>query len=286
MLSRFRRPEADLRIHIDRAVLNPGDSLDVKVDLIPKSSITVRSGQLELICTETCVQKTSSQYGTHYQKKSETRFRAGERFSDTGTLRSGVKYSTDLRLEVPPNAPRSIKGTNVRNIQPGISWEVRASLDVANARDLSESKEVEVVGPPSARPDFPQRKVEETGHRQCNLTLATSSGEVRSNDKLEGVLGSEMLVDVAATEVRVELVREEKFGNDAQEHIVDSVTLETDVSLSAESSKEWRFDLNVGPVDVPSLQTEKSYVRWQVKGILARAMRPDLRVVAELSADF
>ena len=51
-------------------------------------------------------------------------------------------------------------------------------------------------------------------------------------------------------------------------------------------TREWRFRLNVGDVAVPSLTTEMSSVRWVVKGVVARAMRPDLRIEQEIAADF
>lgn len=286
MLSRFRRPDADLRIHVDKTVLSPGDGLEVRVDLVPKSNFDVRNGRLELICTETYIQKTSSQYGTHYQRKTETRFRVGDTFSDSGTLRSGVKYSTRMTFDVPADGAGTIRGTKVRDIEPGISWEVRADLDVASARDLSASCEITVVEPPKPEEVVSQPVVAEVSHRQCNITLVFSPHAVRSGDKLEGTLSIEPLMDMTVTDVRAELVREEKFGNDAQEHVVDQVTLEPELTLSAEDNREWRFRLDVGSVDVPSLKTDKSSVRWLVKGVLARAMRTDLRVEREISANF
>ena len=177
MLSRFRRPEADLRVLLSNTVLHAGDELNARVELVPKSSFLVREGRVELICTETYVQKTSSQYGTHYQKKTQTRAKVAETFSDNGTLRSGAEYSTDVKLAVPVDAPRSISGTKVRSIQPGISWDVRASLDVASARDLHQSQEVTIVESPVVEDVSPRSVVSETGHRQCNLTLSVSSGE-------------------------------------------------------------------------------------------------------------
>jgi hypothetical protein len=263
-----------------------GDELEARVELVPRSTFEVRNGKVELICTETYVQKTSSQYGTHYQKKTLIRFSDGQTFSDNGTIRSGVKYTRGVRLIVPPDAPRSVQGTSVRNIQPGITWEVRASLDVANARDLQESQDVTVIEVPAVDALHSRSVVAEEGHRQGNFVLEISSGDVRSGARLEGVLRLDMLQEVTAAEIRVELVREEKFGNDTQEHVVDQVTLDTHASLNADAAREWRFHLEVGNVDVPSLTTDKSSVRWLVKGVLARAMRPDLRVEQDIVADF
>ena len=103
---------------------------------------------------------------------------------------------------------------------------------------------------------------------------------------MDGTLRAEMLEDVDASEVRVELVRVEKFGNESQDHRVDVVTPERDETLKFGQTREWPFQLDVGHVAVPSLETEKSSVRWLVKGTLDRRMRRDLRVEQEISVDF
>ena len=286
MLSRFRRPDADLRVQISQTELQAGEELEARVELVPKSNFHVREGRLELVCTEVYVQKTSSQYGAHYQRKSDTRVRVGETFTENGNLRSGVKYTTNLKLAVPADAPRSIRGTKVRNIEPGIVWEVEAYLDVASARDLRESIEVKVVEPSTTKGGSTRPVTAEVEHRQGRLNLELPSESARSGDTLDGRLLVEMAQDVSAEEIRVELVREEKFGNDAKEHTVDQVTLESDASLELGDAKEWRFQLNIGQVEVPTLKTEKSYVRWFVKAVLARAMRTDLRVEQDISVDY
>ena len=97
---------------------------------------------------------------------------------------------------------------------------------------------------------------------------------------------AEMLEDVDASEVRVELVRIEKFGNESQDHRVDVVTLERDETLKSGETREWAFQLDVGHIAVPTLETEKSSVKWLVKGILDRRRRRDLRVEQEISVDF
>ena len=84
----------------------------------------------------------------------------------------------------------------------------------------------------------------------------------------------------------MELVRVEKFGNESQDHSVDVVTLERDPTLQSGQTREWPFQLDIGQVGVPSLTTEKSSVRWLVKGILDRRMRRDLRVEQEINVDF
>ena len=197
-----------------------------------------------------------------------------------------MPYSTDMRLVVPPDALPTIVGTKVSSVQPGIAWAVTASFDVASARDIRQSQEVTVVKPPALDDSRPRPVVAESRHRQCALTLELSSNDARSGDRIDGRLRAQMLEDVTASEIRVELVRVEKFGNAEGDHTVDSVTLERDVSLQSGRTREWRFRLDVGRVGVPSLKTEKSSVRWLVKGVLSRSLRSDPRVEQDITVDF
>ena len=286
MLSRFRRPEADLRVQTDKTTLHLGDELEARVVLVPKGDFHVRHGKVELTCTESYVQRVSSQYGTSYHRRTETLSRAGETFIDDRPVRRRMPYSTDVRLVVPPDALPTIVGTKVSSVQPGIAWAVTASFDVAAARDIRQSQEVTVVRPPALDDARPRPVVAESSHRQCALTLELSSGDARSGDRIDGRLRAEMLEDVTASEIRVELVRVEKFGNAGGDHTVDSVTLERDVSLQSGRTREWRFRLDVGRVGVPSLKTEKSSVRWLVKGVLSRSLRSDPRVEQDITVDF
>ena len=82
------------------------------------------------------------------------------------------------------------------------------------------------------------------------------------------------------------MCRKEKFGNEAQDHVVDGTEFERDVRMEPGERREWRFSLDVGEVSVPSLETEKSSVTWLVKGIVDRNMRRDLRVEREVGVGF
>ena len=64
------------------------------------------------------------------------------------------------------------------------------------------------------------------------------------------------------------LVRSEKFGNVEKNKTVDEVTFDRDVSLRPGHLREWRFKLDIGQVGLPSLKTDKSSVRWLVKGVV------------------
>ncbi len=285
MVSRFRRPRADLSIQVDRTELQPGEELEARVVLLPESDFRVRQGTIALVCTENYVQKTSSQYGTHYSRKKQILFNMEESFLNDVTVRNGVPHSTDVRMAIPADALPTLTGIKVGHVEPGITWEVTAFLDVAGARDIRCEQPVSVSGLPATDDVSSHPVVAQTKHDQCAMTLTVSSEEARSGDSLDGDLRAEMLQDVTAEEVRVALVRAEKFGNEGKNKTVDEVTFERDVTLRSGRMREWRFKLDVGQVGVPTLTTDKSSVRWLVKAWLTRNMRRDLRIEQEIRVE-
>ena len=285
MFSLFRRPGADLQIDVDKTVVQVGDELSARVTLVPKQDFDVRQGKVELVCTETYVFMTSSQYGQHYHRKTHALSRTGGSFLERGTVRAGLPHYGDVRLAVPTDALPTLTGVSVNKIDPGISWTVIASLDVAKSRDIQHSQEVTVFRRAGPEDSSPRPAFAESRHGQCVLTLELASGDARSGDRLAGSLRAEMLQDVSVSEVRVELVRIEKFGNVQRDHTADRVVLEPEASLPAGQMREWSFRLNVGKVSAPTLKTDKSSVRWLVKGVLSRRMRRDLRVEREIGVD-
>ena len=282
MLSRFRRPQADLSIHVDKTEVRPGEELEARIVLLPGSDFHVRQGTVALVGTETYVQKTSSQYGTHYSRKRQTLYSMEESFLNDITVRNGVPHSTDVRLTVPPDALPTMKGIKVSHVEPGVTWEVTSFLDVAGAKDIRCEEQVVVLRPHATDDVSSSPVVAQTKHEQCAMTLTVSNGEARSGDTLEGDLRAELLQDVTAEEIRVALVRSEKFGNEEKNRTIDEVTFEREVLLRPGQLREWRFKLDIGQVDVPTLKTEKSSVRWLVKAWLTRNMRRDLRIEQEI----
>ena len=282
----LRRPDVDVQISVNKSSFNAGDKIDADVRLLPKSDFRVRSGRVEFVCIETWVQRVDSQYGPSYHRKTEVLSSEGETFMEDQTVRNGVPYSADLKATVPRDALPTLRGELVQKIEPGIAWQVKVDLDVARARDIKESQEVTVVATPAPRGGPPAPTVAESTRGGCPLTLELSRSEAQSGDRIDGTLRAEPHGDVTASEARVELVREEKFGNTAKNQVVDQVTLERDPSLQSGNTREWSFTLDVGQVAVPSLKTEKSSVRWLVRGVLDRSLRTDPKVEQDIDVAF
>lgn len=284
--SEFGRPKTDLNIRVGNDTLQPGDEVEARVELLPREDFHVRLGKVELVRVETCVQITRSQYGTHYSEKTHDTSLAQETLMENRTVRRMGGSSTNVRFVLPEDALPTMNGAVVQKIEPGIAYEVRVSLDVARGRDISESQEFTLGGIPTPDDAPPLPVVEQAEHRQCALALELSRSRARSGDRIEGSLRADMLDDLEVAGVRVELVRSEKFGNEAQDHVVDKADFDQDAKLQSGQAREWRFSLAVGEVDLPSLKTENSSVTWLVKGILDRRMRRDLRVEREISVAF
>ena len=282
----FRRPDVDVQISVNKSDLHAGDELDARVALLPKGDFRVRHGRVELVCTETWVQRVDSQYGSSYHRKTNALSRAGETFMEDQTVRNGVPYPAELRVTLPQDALPTITGAKVQKIEPGIAWAVTVDLDVARARDIKESQEITVVATPAPRDERPSPTVAESRRGQCVLTLEVSRSEARSGNRVDGALRAEPQQDMTASEAKVKLVRAEKFGNTERSHVVDSASLERDLSLQSDRTREWRFSLDFGQVSVPSLKTEKSSVRWLVRGVLDRSLRSDPKVEQEIAVGF
>ena len=282
----FRRPDVDVQISVSKSELRAGDELDARVALLPKGDFRVRHGRVELVCIETWVQRIDSQYGPSYHRKTEVLSSQGETFLEDQALRNGVPYSADLRATVPMDALPTLRGDLVQKIEPGVAWAVKVDMDVARARDIKESQEVTVVPTPAPRGGRPVPAVTESERGGCPLTLELSQSEARSGDRVDGSLRAEPQGDVTASEARVELVREEKFGNTAKNQVVDAVTFERDLSLQSGDEREWSFSLDVGHVAMPTLKTEKSSVRWLVRGVLDRSLRTDPKVEQDIDVAF
>ena len=280
----FRRPDVDVQISVNKSDLHAGDELDARVALLPKGDYRVRNGRVELVCIETWVQRIDSQYGPSYHRKTEVLSSQGETFLEDQALRNGVPYSADLRATVPMDALPTLRGELVQKIEPGVAWAVKVDMDVARARDIKESQEVTVV--PAPRGSRPVPAVTESSRGGCPLTLELSQSAARSGDRVDGSLRAEPQGDVTASEARVELVREEKFGNTAKNQVVDQVTFEQDLSLQSGDEREWSFSLDVGHIAMPSLKTEKSSVRWLVRGVLDRSLRTDPKVEQDIEVGF
>ena len=99
-------------IHVNKPVFHAGGELFAHVILLlRKGDYRVRcTDRVELVCTETWVQRVDSQYGQSYHRKTENLISEGETLMDDQTIRNGVPYSADLRVSVLRDAIPTLSG--------------------------------------------------------------------------------------------------------------------------------------------------------------------------------
>ena len=286
MLSGFRRPDADFRVELSEATLQPGDRLKVRVSLVPKEDFQARRGRVEIVCEESYVddiRTTQTRHGTRRYKETRILSRYDKVFMGHSTMRRGLSYSFDVDWPVPLNAPPTARGVSVHSIGVGIAWTVTTSVDVADAGDFHDTQEIAVVGPRAIGRALSSPLVVQNTDDRCALTLTLPRRNARSWDTVDGSLRAEISQDMRVSQVRAELIRVEAFGlYRGKDYREDLVKVDGSLALRRGETREWRFQLKTEEVEAPSLRTDNSVVTWLVKCVLARRMRFDSRIEQEV----
>jgi hypothetical protein len=267
MLSRFRRPKADISLEVSDEPYWPGDKVDVRVSLLPRDSFYVREGRIELVCIETYYLHFSE--GEPIKRKRELSRTEAPFLSETRVV-EGLPCGGRGIISVPPEAPPTIKGDIAE-----ISWQVRAAVDVAGTRDIHQSRDITVLC--QAPAPSPPGAAEET-FDQCTLSLSLSSTTVGEGETLQGRFRVRLRQDLSVQGIRVELACQEKAKDKEVTTVKDLMLLKNQEVLAAGQVLEWPLRLHVPRHRLPSTKVHTTLVTWRVKGILDRSMREDLQV--------
>ena len=305
--------KADLEVKLSSGTVQPGGELDVVVDVFPKKSFQIRQAKVELNCLVTYVDWQTKRYvradrfgyrgsgisilgirvvsfgrdsrSGRYRPLTHRTTVAEETFMHEGHLSQQTPQSATVRLTVPRDVLPTLTGAPFHGMSPGISWKVRAVLDMPKAADAKKDQDIVVVKPPSLDAPRALPAAAESKSRKCVLVLSASSTDVRSQSTIEGTLQVRALKDVNASSVVVQLVRVEEFGDAKQTVEASKLVLERNSMLSAGQTREWPFRLDVGQVAVPTLQAFKSSVEWRLEGKLDMSRRRDPVVRQEMNVD-
>lgn len=275
----MRRPQADLDLQLERDQFAPGDKVTVRVNIASDKGFRVKAGIIALTCVETfwrseynAATKTSS-LNKHTQKLVEIPLQ----FMNDGQVRRGIAHREELSLSLPDDVPVTLIGKNAN-----VSWQVKLALDVPGARDLHQERPITVL-PSPPRPqdpnnDFPSTTVTEQSYSEFRMRLELPAGDFRVGESVAGTLRLDADQDRDISELRVELLRHEEAGDKKSKDVADETVLETDNSLLANRSREWRFRLTIPPGLWPSSQTSKTSIAWSVKAVVDRSRRRDYSV--------
>ena len=284
----FKSSKAQLGIGVNKDKARPGEELDIYVEVIPEKDFYLKQGKVELVRVETYVDRvkehnelTVREY--NYKKRTLHRSVAEEIFVENKHMTAGNNHTSDVKITIPQNVIPTLYGAMARGILPGVSWEIRAILDVPKALDPRDEASLVILSSDHSQVESdPSPMVAESKRRKCVLTMSINRSRIHSWETLEGIVRVEMLKDVEASCVRVELERTEKFGDVPVTIPVQEIRLAHAAELQSSSMHDWPFSFDIGKVTVPTLRLDKSYVKWNLSARLDIKMRMDPIVQHEI----
>lgn len=274
MLPILQKPKADISLEVLDSAISTGSTFKVRVTLISMDNFSVRSGSVELICTEVYWQIVSTGKSTHQQKRSHKLFKEKKEFMGESVFSIGASEGKTLGFTIPDGLPPSVKGEKVN-----ISWGLKASLNVAGKLDLNLKQEFEVKPSVIALPLSEDGSLSSGNNTSpSGLSLLISSQAVVGGQALKGKLTAMMEKQVNARGVRVELKVKEKAGTMSYEKLLDKVVLSSQTMLLGGGYREWHFTLKMPATPQVSIKTEKSSVVWELKGIVDKRLSRDINI--------
>ena len=266
ILSWFRRPTAEIEIETTGGSSRPGGTIDIKVTIRSKSDVKIKSGQVELTCTEQWWQKESPRDSGQGRLETNSALKqplVQSFIADTEITGSEpvVRYA---RFQIPKDAPPTVHGSIAQ-----VSWEVTGRLEMESGNPVTTSQEITVLTPPVVNTGRSAADLtEEATFTGCILAMVLVNDVVGAGGYLEGELRARMNITDQAKNIRIELHSSEKAGDREDESVRERVTLESDVQLTSERPYVWAFSLAVPERTLPTVQTGHTTVAWRLKAVV------------------
>lgn len=301
ILRRARAPAADIAVRVDPRPLYPGDTVDAEVTVTPRTSFVVAAGIVRLAQTE--LLRVDSARDALPPMMLPRRGNGAPQlggdpagidyvFTADTPMETGATYRYPVRLRLPAQAAPTVKGKHAR-----ITWELSASLlarspwlpagdgllaGLTRARAGASTQELVVFAHPD-RAAFggerlPEKPVAAGSCRHASLRLALLAGAIPNGGLVEGALSVNAHRSFGARELRVELLRWERSGSKQARVVASRRILQRPATFAAGAENHWEFQLPVPDPLMPSVLARHTFVGWQVRAVIARALRPDFTV--------
>ena len=239
-----------------------------------KSGVKIKTGQVELACTEQSWQKDSpsdeGQERLQYNKVLPQPL--VQSFIADTEVTSIEPISRYARFQIPTEAPPTVHGAVAQ-----VSWEVTARLELDSGTQVTNSEEITVLSFPVVVPRRSASDLtEEATFSGCTLAMVLVNDVVGAGDYLEGELRAQMNVTNQAKDIRVELHSAETAGVRQTESIREKVSLESNVQLTEDRPYVWAFSLPVPERTLPTVKNRKTTVSWLLKAVVDTDQGPEI----------
>jgi hypothetical protein len=266
ILSWFRRPTAEIEIETTGGSSRPGGTIDVQVTIRSNSGEKIKTGQVELACTEQSWQKESASDSGQGRLQSNQVLPKPlvQSFIADAEVKSGEPLARYARFQVPTDAPPTVHGAIAQ-----VSWEVTANVEFDTGKTVTKSREVTVLTPPVAVPRRSAADLtEEATFSGCTLAMVLVNDVVGAGGYLEGELRARMNVTDQAKDIRMELISIETAGDRQTESVRERLSLESNVQLTVNRPYVWAFSLPVPERTLPTVKIGKTSVSWLLKAVV------------------
>ena len=232
----------------------------------PKSGVRIKSGQLELTCTEQSWHKESPRESGRGKLETHNAlsqpliqsFMADTEFTNSDHV---VRYA---RFQIPKEAPPTVQGSIAQ-----VLWEVTGSLELESGNQVTKSQEITVLTHPVIKPGRSAADLtEETTFTGCVLAMVLVNDVVGAGGYLEGELRARMNATAQAKDIRLELHNKETSGDREEESVLGRVSLESDVQLNTEHPYVWAFSMPVPARTLPTVQSRQTAVSWRLRAVV------------------
>jgi hypothetical protein len=276
MMFLLKKPEVDVSLDTGGKPYYPGETINAGIHILSQDRFKVRSGTIELVCTEVYWKMVSDGKSTRAQKYKRKLFRLKEEFLAGTEFSSGMALHERKNLILPVDIPPTISGKTAN-----IGWQLDVKLDVPKMRDIHKKQTLTVLPVAEAIP------AGRSGTTELNKTTSSSDGDLTLNldskytgagETIRGSLEAAIRKDISVEGVRVELEVKEKAGVKSSRTIADAVQLEEKTALSGGAYQRWRFTLKIPEGTLPGFKISETSVQWRVKGILNKRLKKDFTV--------
>jgi hypothetical protein len=246
--------------------MQPGGTIDVQITIRPTVGLNIKTGQVEIACTEQWWDKDSPAASGDGRLEIQPvltqplvqSFISDTEFNETTPV---VRYA---RIQIPNDAPPTIHGSVAQ-----VTWELSARLEIQNASPITKSREVTVLTAPVVKTGRSVAALtEEATFTDCTLALVLVNDVVGAGGYLEGELRARMNNVKQAKDIRVELHSVESAGERNVESLREKVSLESNAQLTTVEPYVWAFSLPVPDRTLPTMKSGHTTVSWLLKAVI------------------
>ena len=179
---------------------------------------------------------------------------------------------------IPSDAPATVKG-----IVANIAWTLKATVDVARARDVSQEIDLVVLPVPGYKSGSDSSQSEVTAPAvsqlsECDINLSLASLRVSMGESVDGIFRIIPKEGFELAAAKIELMRTEKAGNSETDRSVDFLEFQIYEATRTLEAFEFPFSLPVPECLLATISVHQTSVAWRVQATVTLSGGKELEI--------